>query len=112
MRARRRKVPLIPTRRAPRNTLSSRWTAEIHDARDSTYTPQFSTRCYSRTVDRTRLRDERNLKAQPQRNLLKSILASHFSVDFNVSSHVTSRPVYAAVRAIMHESADSAPLSA
>ena len=28
------------------------------------------------------------------------------------SSHVTSRPVYAALRAIMHESADSAPLSA
>src|SRR2546425_1230817 len=47
----------------------------------------------------------------PQRNFVRSIFGSHTSVDFSVSSQVTSRPVYAAVRAIMHESADSAPLS-
>jgi len=37
---------------------------------------------------------------------------SHVSRDFSVSSQVTSRPVYAAVRAIMQDRADSAPLSA
>src|SRR5258708_19072210 len=63
-------------------------------------------------VSRSQYRSEENLEAQSQRNLFKSILASHFSVDFNVSSQVTSRPAYAAVRATMQESADSAPLSA
>ncbi len=45
----------------------------------------------------------------PQCNLFKSIFASHTSVDLSISSQVTSLPVYAAVRAIMQESADSAP---
>src|SRR3977135_2342255 len=52
------------------------------------------------------------LEGRPQRSLFKSILGSHVSRDFSVSSHVTSRPVYAAVRAIMHESADSVPFPA
>src|SRR5258708_28431644 len=65
-----------------------------------------------KTIDWTYFRDEETLDAQSQRNLFKSILASHFSADFSVCSQVTSRPVYAAVRAIMQESADSAPLSA
>ncbi len=47
-----------------------------------------------------------------QLNLFRSIFGSHTSVDFISSSQVTSRPVYAAVRAIIHESADSAPLAA
>ena len=50
--------------------------------------------------------------AHTQRNLFKSSFASHFSLDFSVSSQVTSRPVYAAVRAIMHDNADSAPAAA
>src|SRR5579862_3333920 len=41
--------------------------------------------------------------------LLRSRCGSQTSVDLRISSHVTSRPVYAAVRAIMQESADSAP---
>ena len=45
----------------------------------------------------------------PQCSLFKSIFASHASVDSSISSQVTSLPVYAAVRAIMQESADSAP---
>src|SRR6266496_5696841 len=48
----------------------------------------------------------------PQRSRSRLSRASQTSVDFHSSSHVTSRPVYAAVRAIMQESADSAPLSA
>src|SRR5260370_19667998 len=65
-----------------------------------------------RTVDRTQFRNERYSEARPQRNLFRSIFGSPVSRDFTVSSQVTSRPLYAAVRAIMHESADSEPLSA
>src|SRR6266566_1172874 len=48
----------------------------------------------------------------PQRSLSRLRRASQTSSDFISSSQVTSRPVYAAVRAIMPERADSAPLSA
>src|SRR5260370_22798210 len=41
-------------------------------------------------VSRSQFRSEENLEAQSQRNLFKSILASHFSVCFNVSSQPTS----------------------
>src|SRR6266436_10209736 len=54
----------------------------------------------------------RDPESRLQRNLFRSILGSHASRDFSVSSQLTSRPEYAAVRAIMQESADSAPLSA
>src|SRR5436853_6734468 len=48
----------------------------------------------------------------PHRSRSRSSRDSQTSWDVMSSSHVTSRPVYAALRAIMHESADSAPLSA
>src|SRR5439155_26343314 len=48
----------------------------------------------------------------PQRSLSRLRRASQTSSDFISSSPVTSRPVYAAVRAIMPEKADSAPLPA
>src|SRR5258708_37211205 len=64
-----------------------------------------------KAVDWTYFRDEENLDAQSQRNLFKSILASHFSEYFRVCSQATSRPADAAVLDIMHESADSPPLS-
>src|SRR5439155_20993025 len=48
----------------------------------------------------------------PQRSLSRLRRASQTSSDFISSSQVTSRPLYAAVRAIMPERADSAPLSA
>src|SRR5271169_242669 len=49
---------------------------------------------------------------RPYFNFSKSIFDSQTSFDFICSSHVTSLPVYAAVRAIMHETADSAPVAA
>src|SRR6266446_510162 len=57
-------------------------------------------------------RHGRYSEARPQRSLFRSIFGSHVSRDFSVSSQVTSRPLYAAVRAIKHERADSEPLSA
>src|SRR6266404_2390502 len=45
-------------------------------------------------------------------NVFKSIPGSSTSVDFIISSQVTSRLLYAAVRARMQDIADSAPLAA
>src|SRR5881628_3330979 len=45
-------------------------------------------------------------------SLSRLIFGSHSSFDFMISSHVTSCSLYAAVRAIMQESADSLPLAA
>src|SRR5205807_2600606 len=66
-------------------------------------------------VQATRTEDFRNSRRDgrrivtPQRSLFKSIFESHTSLDFMVSSQLTSCPVYAALRAIMQESADSEP---
>ncbi len=48
----------------------------------------------------------------PYFSFSKSIPDSHFSADPICSSQVTSFPVYAAVRAIMHDTADSTPFAA
>src|SRR5207249_10534651 len=58
-------------------------------------------------VQATRTEDFRNSRRDgrrivtPQRSLFKSIFESHTSLDFMVSSQLTSCPVYAALRAIM-----------
>lgn len=82
------------------------YTSEAFEFRGSTRIP------FRLTHRRNRLVENRDPESRPHRNLFKSIFGSHVSLDFRVSSQVTSRPVYAAVRAIMHERADSAPLSA
>src|SRR5260370_35267141 len=46
-------------------------------------------------VSRSQYRSEENLEAQSQRNLFKSILSSHFSEDFYVSSHRSLLPATA-----------------
>src|SRR6516165_197916 len=69
-------------------------------------------------VQATRTEDFRNSRRDgrrivtPQRSLFKSIFESHTSLDFIVSSQLTSCPVYAAVRAMMQDSADSEPFAA
>ena len=117
------KLQEVPQGRTPRvrsSKLSSRWISEIHDAKECTYAHRNFVR-YSMiprgffsagAPSKTRSSPHSKVEERHQRSLFRSIFGSHVSRDFSVSSQVISRPVYAAVRAIMQESADSAPLSA